>query len=122
MCMADEHESAAGWSEDASADFIDTADLFVPARGEQVATLVALIPALPDEVSAVAELASGDGTLAEAILQAFPRCRYLALDGSALMREQTRARLVPYASRVEVRSFLLEDREWRMALLQPLRC
>ena len=120
--MASEETAQHGWSEDASTTFIDTADLFVPARAEQIATLVALIPARPDEAFTIAELASGDGTLAQAILDAFPLCSYLALDGSDVMREALRARLAAYGDRVTVRPFRMEAREWREALPTPLRC
>jgi len=118
--MNDENPTNQVWTEEASSAFIDTADLFVPARAEQVATLIALIPARADEEFAVAELASGDGTLAQAVLEAFPRCHYLALDGSEVMREQTRTRLAPYGDRVEVAPFRIEERNWREALPQPL--
>ncbi len=120
--MSDETLPTQRWSEDASATFIDTADLFVPARADQIATLVALIPARRDESFTVVELASGDGTLAQAILEAFPACRYLALDGSDVMREALRARLTAYGDRAEVRPFRMEQREWRDALPSPLRC
>src|SRR5258707_4400914 len=90
--MRNDGESQQRWSEGNSADFIETADLFVPARAEQIAALLALIPARPDEAFTVAELASGDGTLAQAVLDAFPACHYLALDGSEVMRAQVRIR------------------------------
>ncbi|HEV2462021.1 MAG TPA: class I SAM-dependent methyltransferase, partial [Ktedonobacterales bacterium] len=119
------------WTEQDSAAFLDTADLFVPARAEQIATLVSLIPAssaaLTDpadrgEASSIAELASGDGSLALAVLDAFPTARYLALDGSQAMLEQTRTRTAAHADRVETRLFRLEEHAWRAALPQPLRC
>ena len=94
----------------------------MPGAAEQIATLVALIPARPDEAFTVAELASGDGTLAQAVLDAFPACHYLALDGSDVMRETLRTRLAAYGDRVEVRPFRMEERDWREALPTPLRC
>jgi tRNA (cmo5U34)-methyltransferase len=118
----DEHSAEQVWTEEASSTFIDTADLFVPARSEQIASLVALIPARPDDEFTLAELASGDGLLARAVLEAFPRCRYLALDGSEVMRAQTRTRLASFADRVEVAPFRLEERDWREALPRPLSC
>src|ERR1700741_2294140 len=75
-----------GWTETDSKRFIDDGAVFVPSRGEQIATLCALIPARADESFTGAELASGAGVLAHAVLEAFPRCRYVALDGSAAMR------------------------------------
>jgi SAM-dependent methyltransferase len=120
--MRDDGESQQRWSEETSADFIETADLFVPARAEQIAALLALIPARPDEAFTVAELASGDGTLAQAVLDAFPACHYLALDGSEVMRERVRTRLASFGARVEVQAFQMEERDWREALPRPLRC
>ncbi len=120
--MSDETTAQAAWSEDASATFIDTADLFVPARAEQIATLVSLIPARRDETFTIAELAAGDGSLAQAVLDAFPACRYIALDGSEVMREALRTRLAAYSDRVEVRAFRMEQRAWREMLPSPLRC
>jgi len=109
------------WSEEASSLFVDLADIFVPARAEQIATLTQLIPAALDEDFTAVELAAGDGTLARAILDAYPRCRYLALDGSAVMRAQLARALAPYGARVEIRDFTLEAPDWRAALPRPLR-
>lgn len=110
------------WDEDASRLFIDTADMFVPMRAEQIATIRDLIPAAPEDAFTVAELASGDGALARAILAAYPKCHYLALDGSEVMREQAANALAEYGARFETRHFELADRDWRVALPQPLRC
>src|SRR6185295_18644737 len=74
------------WTESDSQRFIDDGAVFVPSREEQIATLCALIPARADEDFTVAELGAGAGVLARAVLEAFPRCRYVALDGSAAMR------------------------------------
>ena len=109
------------WDEDASRLFIDTAELFVPMRAEQIATIRDLIPAERDDAFTVAELASGDGTLARAILAAFPNCHYLGLDGSEVMREQSRSALAAYGDHFEPRHFELDDRDWRETLPQPLR-
>jgi trans-aconitate methyltransferase len=110
------------WDEESSRSFLDIAAIFVPGRAEQIAALVALIPAVPDDAFTVAELGSGEGALAAAVLAAFPRCRYLALDGSAVMREHARAALANYADRLDVRPFELAETDWRRALPRPLRC
>lgn len=109
------------WDEDASRLFIDTAELFVPMRAEQIAAIRDLIPAERDDTFTVAELASGDGTLARAILATFPNCHYLGLDGSEVMREQSSSALSAYGDRFEPRRFELADRDWREALPQPVR-
>lgn len=119
---ADSGVNTHAWDEGASQTFLDTAELFVPAREEQIATLTGLIPAGHDEAFTAVELGSGEGALARAVLEAFPHCRYLALDGSEAMREHARATLAQYADRIEVRPFELADADWRHALPQPLRC
>jgi tRNA (cmo5U34)-methyltransferase len=110
------------WSEDDSAAFLDLGELFVPGRAEQTATLLDLIPAKKDEVFTVVELASGGGILAQAVLERFPHCRYIALDGSAAMRDQLSQRLALFSNRLEIWPFELADREWRTTLPAPLRC
>jgi ubiquinone/menaquinone biosynthesis C-methylase UbiE len=115
------HENDNQWSEEASATFIDLAEIFVPLRQEQFDTLVSLLPVRQDEAFTVVELAAGEGLLAEAILERYPNCYYIALDGSEAMRTQMRKRLAPYAQRLEVRPFLLAEQDWR-ANLPTVRC
>ncbi|HEU5193998.1 MAG TPA: class I SAM-dependent methyltransferase [Methylomirabilota bacterium] len=110
----------AGWTEADSQRFIDDGAVFVPSREEQIASLCALIPARPDEAFTVAELGAGAGVLARAVLDAFPRCRYIALDGSPAMRARLNETLHQYRPRVDVRPFDLTDRGWRAALPRPL--
>ena len=113
--------AATGWTETDSKRFIDDGAVFVPSREEQIATLCALIPARADEAFSVAELGAGAGLLARAVLEAFPRCRYVALDGSAAMRARLAETLHRHRDRVEVRDFDLAARRWRAALPSPLR-
>jgi phospholipid N-methyltransferase len=115
-------DTTLGWSEINSATFLDVADIFVPQRDEQLRTLVALIPAAPQETFTVVELGAGSGVLARAILEAFPHSSYLALDGSALMRERLVDTLAPFGPRVEARDFDLDATDWRMTLPEGLRC
>ncbi len=110
------------WSEENSANFIDLAEIFVPGRVEQTATLLDLIPAERDEAFTVVELASGEGVLAEAVMEGFPRCHYVALDGSPLMRERTKQRVERFGDRLEVQPFEISNQEWRATLPGPLRC
>jgi tRNA (cmo5U34)-methyltransferase len=110
------------WQEADSALFLTMDDVVVPMRKQQIAALCALIPAQRDETFNVVELGSGGGLLARAVLDAFPNCHYLALDGSEVMRAQLRETLAPYGDRVTIASFELEDAAWRVALPSPLRC
>lgn len=114
--------SANQWSENDSSLFLDLADIFVPAREEQISTLLQLIPASADEDFTVVELASGEGKLIEAILERFPRCHALALDGSATMRERVQQRLSRFQHRLEVRPFELSEPAWRDELPGGIRC
>lgn len=109
------------WDEESSRSFLDTAAIFVPGRAEQIAALVALIHAARDEAFTVVELGSGEGALAGAVLAAFPRCRYIGLDGSEVMREHARTALAAYGDRFEARPFELAAEDWRRDLPQPLR-
>jgi tRNA (cmo5U34)-methyltransferase len=110
------------WSEQNSATFIDFAELFVPARSEQIATLLDLIPARPDESFTIVELASGEGVLAQAILERFPHCHYIALDGSQAMHERMRQRLSAFQDRLDIRPFELAGQDWHKTLPEALRC
>lgn len=118
---SDAQQTANQWQEEDSATFLDTAEIFVPGRAEQIAALVGLVPADAEETFTIVELAAGDGTLAQTMLEAFPHCRYLALDGSEVMREQLRERLAGFGERVTVGHFDLAAQDWRDTLPSPLR-
>jgi tRNA (cmo5U34)-methyltransferase len=98
------------------------AGIAVPARRAQVEMLIRLIPAEREETFTVVELGAGEGLLARAVLRAFPRCRYIALDRSERMRAVLRNTLRRYKTRAVVREFELADRAWRKGLPRPLRC
>ena len=110
------------WSEGDSDIFIDLGEIFVPGRAEQMATLLDLIPARAEEQFTLVELASGEGVLAQAILERFHACHYVALDGSEVMRQHMRERLAQFRDRLEIRPFELAQRDWRAKLPGPLRC
>jgi SAM-dependent methyltransferase len=120
--MTENTDAGNQWSESDSASFINLGEIFVPGRAEQISSLLQLIPAGVDEAFTIVELASGEGKLAETILERFPTCRYLALDGSELMRERMGQRLSRFSSRLEIRPFEISEQAWRAALPSPLRC
>ena len=115
-------DSTDQWDEDSSQSFLAVSDIFVPGRAEQTNTLLDLIPAQQDEVFTIAELAAGGGELAETILDRFPNCHYIALDGSDMMLAQLHERLARFAERIEIRSFDIAAQDWRTRLPTPLRC
>ena len=101
------NETSNQWSEGDLEIFIDLGEIFVPGRAEQMAALLDLIPARVDEQFTIVELASGEGTLAQAILERFQACRYIAFDGSAVMRQHMLERLTQFSDRLEIRPFEL---------------
>ena len=110
------------WTETDSRDFIDLAEIAVPAREEQTEALLALVPAETNDSFALIDICAGEGLLCERVLESYPNSRVLALDGSELMRAQAEARLAAFAGRAEVRAFDLDGVDWTERLPSPLRC
>lgn len=102
----------ADWSQETSELYRQLSAIAVPARAEQVATLLSLIPFGADEPFRVVELASGDGYLSQAILTAFPQASVLALDFEESMREKTSQRLSEFQGRFEVALFDILQTDW----------
>jgi tRNA (cmo5U34)-methyltransferase len=105
-------EGTINWTEDASAIYKQLADIAVPDREEQIASIVALIPFADDAAFQVVEAGSGEGYLSEVILECFPNASILALDGSESMRAATVDRLARFGDRFEVVPFDIEDLSW----------
>lgn len=110
------------WSETDSHLFLNVAEIFVPARAEQISTLLQLLPAEAGEECIVVELGAGEGLLAEAVLENFPHCHYIALDGSEAMRSRMQQRLERFGERLEIRAFDLAETAWRAELPAQVRC
>lgn len=100
------------WEEADSRLYQEIAQVAVPARAEQIAALLTLLPFGPDETFRVVEVGCGEGRLAQALLQCFPKAEILALDGSAAMRTQAAQRLAPFGPRGPVASFDLFSTAW----------
>ena len=99
------------WDEDNSRSFLDYGRYFVPERERQIGIIADLIP--PVQGGLLVELCSGEGLLSRALLERFPDCRVLALDGSTRMREQTQRTCRDHADRLATGAFELADRDWR---------
>ena len=108
------------WTEQDSAAFIDHGAVFTPRRVEIARAILDLIPAQTDEPFVAVELGTGDGWLSEALLRRFPQTQVIGLDGSETMRRATARRLAPFAGRVELRPFRLEEAGW-LEELPPVR-
>ena len=100
------------WNEDDSRLYREIAAVAVPRRDEQLAALAALAPFAAGDEFAIVELACGEGLLAAALLQAYPKARYLGLDGSDSMRRETAARFAPYGGRATIAPFDIGSPDW----------
>ncbi|MCB0210213.1 MAG: class I SAM-dependent methyltransferase [Anaerolineae bacterium] len=104
------------WTEADSYLYQQLANIAVPARAEQMAALLTLIPFGPDEAFHVVEIGSGQGLLSAALLTCYPNATVTALDGSAAMREATAKNVSPFKPRGQVVAFDLFAMGWHAQL------
>jgi tRNA (cmo5U34)-methyltransferase len=109
------------WTEADSKLYRELATVAVPARDEQLATLLTLLPFGQDVAFRAVELGCGEGFLSEALLECFPSASIVALDGSAEMRAQATERSRRFGSRVSVAAFDLAASDW-LSRLQGFDC
>jgi len=100
------------WNEADSRLYQQIASVAVPARTEQIATLLTLLPFNQNDSFRVVELGCGEGILLQVVLTCFPNAIVTALDGSEDMRTKTAQRLGHFTSRVEIVSFDLFSSAW----------
>ncbi|MBN2550790.1 MAG: class I SAM-dependent methyltransferase [Anaerolineales bacterium] len=112
MIQTDPPDLATNWSEENSETFIDYGRYFVPDREEQIAAIRDLMPP-KDEPWKALELCCGEGLLAGALLEKYPLCTVVGLDGSPRMLEQAHQNLAGYGERFIPRLFSLAARDWR---------
>lgn len=105
-------EDSDRWNTDTSALYRQVAAVAVPARAEQIAAILTLLPFRQADSFRVVELASGEGRLAYAILSAFPHATLLALDLEESMRDETAARLRAFGARASVAPFDMAAADW----------
>lgn len=100
------------WGEEDSEEFLGYGAYFVPERELQIETVCDLIPE-PPAGSWLVELCFGEGLLTRALLERYPQCRVLGLDGSERMVEHARETLADHGDRVRLATFDLADPSWR---------
>ena len=74
--------------------------------------LVTAVPFAADEAFAIVELGTGEGLLADALLDRFPRATIVALAGSEPSRTAAAGRLSRFTDRVRVRTFDVASLDW----------
>ena len=100
------------WTEENSRLYQQIAPVAVPARAEQMATLLTLLPFNPNDIFHAVEIGCGEGYLSQALLICFPNATITALDGSAEMRAKTANRLQRFGSRFNIQPFELTSSTW----------
>ncbi|MFW6074296.1 MAG: methyltransferase [Chloroflexota bacterium] len=100
------------WDESASEMYRKAARVAVPARDEQIATIIALAPFHRDDAFRIVDIGGGEGQLGDGLLTAFPRARLLHLDGSSSMLERAERRLSNHEGRYNLEWFDLLDAGW----------
>ena len=100
------------WTEEDSAAYRTIAEIAVPRRAEMTAALLAAVPFAAEDTFRIVEIGSGEGFLAEALLNAHPAASIVAFDGSESMRVATTARTARFGSRASVRPFALDALDW----------
>jgi len=106
------NDTPPAWSEADSKLYQEIAAVAVPAREEQIAALLTLLPFNPAEPFRAVEVGCGEGFLAHALLDCFAQAQLVALDGSEEMRLQTARRLSAFGERVTVEPFDLFAGDW----------
>ncbi len=101
-----------GWNEQLSQEFIDYGRYFVPDRECQIKVITDLLP-LAESPGKVVELCCGEGLLAEAILERYPKCQVKGYDGSPDMLRKAGDRLERFGDRFQGVLFDLADHVWR---------
>ncbi|MCL4297819.1 MAG: methyltransferase [Anaerolineae bacterium] len=104
------------WTEADSRLYQEIAAVAVPAREEQIAALLTLLPFSQADSFRAVELGCGEGFLSHALLNCFPQVQVVALDGSAEMRTQAAARLSAFGARASVEPFDLNSGDWLLHL------
>jgi tRNA (cmo5U34)-methyltransferase len=104
------------WTEADSEFYQEIAAVAVPARAEQIATLLTMLPFSPTDSFQAVEVGCGQGILSAALLSCYPQANIIALDGSEAMRAETTRRLSSFNGRGRVEAFDLGATEWHAYL------
>ena len=88
----------------------------IPFAAEQIQLVLRFLDFTEHSLQHVVDLGCGDGVIAQAILTHYPNVHVTAIDFSEPMLEQAKARLQPFADRVQWRQADLLNSDWRIDL------
>jgi SAM-dependent methyltransferase len=100
------------WTQQESDIYRALAQVAVPARNEQIAALLTLMPFGAEDQFHIVELASGEGRMSHAVLDAFPHATLLALDYETSMQQETARRIAAFDGRGSVGGFDMLRDDW----------
>lgn len=113
-------DTLCGWGDkQKAAYFLENAEIIIPRRRDQLATLLGLFTAPADAELAVIDLGAGFGAVAQEILARYPRAIVTCVDGSTEMMALARERLASHGARVRFCLADLADASWRNGLDAP---
>ena len=84
----------------------------IPMANEQIQVMIKLIEMMGREVKSFLDLGSGDGILAGAILQMFPRAKGVLLDFAEPMMQAAEMKLKNYSKTLDFVTFDYADPKW----------
>ena len=100
------------WSGDDSRVYSRLADIAVPSRREQMATLITQIRFKTTDAFKLVDLACGESGLTKAIQTLYPKARATALDGSQSMLTVAPINLAEFEDRTETGVFDITAEDW----------
>lgn len=100
------------WTQTESDTYRKLAEIAVPHRDEQIATLLTLFPFSKGDHFRVVELSPGEGRLARAVLEAYLNVELLALEFEPSMQEETKRRIEPFSGRGQVAYYDMMQTDW----------
>jgi tRNA (cmo5U34)-methyltransferase len=106
------------WTEELSEGFLEYGRYFVPEREEQIEALCSLTPEVGRK-GTVIDLCCGEGLLSAALLERYPECQVLGLDGSPAMLTRARQTCSASGNRFKTQLINLSAGDWRLRELQP---
>ncbi len=104
--------SDTAWSGDDSRVYSRLADIAVPSRSEQMATLITQIRFKTTDAFKLVDLACGESGLTKAIQTLYPKARATALDGSQSMLTVAPLNLAEFEDRTETGVFDITAEDW----------